>query len=512
MRLDWMTKIKIQKNSIYYLLAFSLLFFLTRVPRLNNDVINPDEVNWHYRTEQFINGLKYHQWEKTYQHYHPGVTVMWITGVSTEAFKQLTGVKTYNNYTFEAFAFVSKFALVFVQLILSLYIIFILRKFFGISGAVLLVSLFTFEPFFLGNSRLYHLDALLALLVFAGLLTGYLAVQRNSVLYFVATGILFALAFLTKSLGIIALVFYLAWYFSTVLLTRKKLKDLVGPLLVIPAFVTTTFALFPALWVKPIYYLTQIFSESERVGLRRGHEQILFGNIIQVANPWFYLAVTFLKSSPLILIGVFLFVIYAYRLKKRYQTQINGGFILYLATFTLLYLLAISFASKKIDRYITLIYPMLAVFSYYGLLAVSAIKNFKPYLIAMVLAFIVWPLFHFFPFYFIYTNPLFGTSENANKIIGQKSFGVGIYDLKLQINSKYGEPRLGFIDTKPMEAIYPNSKVFDIRVTGAGDYDLLILGINENMPADILKSKTKFVKSSSVYINDLEYWRVYEKV
>ena len=126
----------------------------------------------------------------------------------------------------------------------------------------------------------------------------------------------------------------------------------------------------------------------------------------------------------------------------------------------------------------------------------------------MVLAFIVWPLINFYPFYFIYTNPLFGSPESANKIIGQKSFGVGIYDLKDIITAKYGEPRLGFIDTKPMEAIYPNSKVFDIRVNGTNDYDLLVLGINEEMPVDISK---KFVKSSSVYINDLEYWRVYEK-
>ncbi len=503
-----MNNIKIQKNSIFFLLAFSFLFFLTRVPRLNNDIINPDEVNWHYRTEQFVNGLKYQQWEKTYQHYHPGVTVMWITGVSTEVFKQITEIKSYNIYNFEAFAFVSKFTLIFVQLLLSLYIIFILRKYFSVAGAMLLVSLFTFEPFFLGNSRLYHLDALFALLVFAGLLTGYLAVQRNSFLYYFATGVLFALSFLTKSIGIIAPIFYLTWYFITIILSKKRLKDLLGPLIVVIAFVVTTFLLFPALWERPIYYITEIFSESERVGLRRGHDQVLFGSITKEASAWFYMVVIILKSSPLILIGMALFTVYAYRLKRKYQNQINGGFILYLAVFTVLYLIAISFASKKIDRYITLVYPMFAVFSYYGFLAVSEIKSFKPFLITMVLAFIVWPLINFYPFYFIYTNPLFGSPVNANKIIGQKSFGVGIYDLRQHIYTKYGYPSLGFIDTKPMEAIYANSRVFDIRVNGTNDYDLLVLGINEVMPVDISK---KFVKSSSVYINDLEYWRVYEK-
>jgi hypothetical protein len=154
---------------------------------------------------------------------------------------------------------------------------------------------------------------------------------------------------------------------------------------------------------------------------------------------------------------------------------------------------------------------MMAVFSYYGLLSISKIKNFTPYIVILVLSFIVWPIIQFYPFYFIYTSPLFGDSVSANSVIGQKPFGVGIYELKNEIVKKYGYARLGFIDTKPMEAIYANSKVFDIRVNGESDYDLLILGINEEMPEDVADSKVKFVKKDSVYINGMEYWRIYEK-
>ena len=81
----------------YLLILFVLLFGFSRFIRLNNDTINPDGVNWHYRSQQFINGIKYFQFEKTYQHYHPGVTLMWVTGIPVEVTKIVSGQKTYNN-------------------------------------------------------------------------------------------------------------------------------------------------------------------------------------------------------------------------------------------------------------------------------------------------------------------------------------------------------------------------------------------------------------------------------
>jgi hypothetical protein len=54
---------------VYILLGlFVVSFALTRLPALGIDVINPDGVNWHYRSEQFVVGLKTGALEKTYQH------------------------------------------------------------------------------------------------------------------------------------------------------------------------------------------------------------------------------------------------------------------------------------------------------------------------------------------------------------------------------------------------------------------------------------------------------------
>ncbi|MBP7785807.1 hypothetical protein KA062_00930, partial [Patescibacteria group bacterium] len=51
---------------ILLMFLFAVLFFSTRLPRLANDVINPDGVLWHNRSEQFIVGIKHRQFEKTF--------------------------------------------------------------------------------------------------------------------------------------------------------------------------------------------------------------------------------------------------------------------------------------------------------------------------------------------------------------------------------------------------------------------------------------------------------------
>lgn len=69
-------------NKRYLLISiFAVLFLATRFFGLGSDVVNPDATNWHVRAEQFVVGLKHGQLERTYQHYQPGVTLMWIVGM-----------------------------------------------------------------------------------------------------------------------------------------------------------------------------------------------------------------------------------------------------------------------------------------------------------------------------------------------------------------------------------------------------------------------------------------------
>jgi len=177
-----------------------------------------------------------------------------------------------------------------------------------------------------------------------------------------------------------------------------------------------------------------------------------------------------------------------------------------------------SLPAKKIDRYMIPTIPLLSYFAVLGYqkfyLVLPKVRKFILALIlALFLLLVVYPDIKILPYLFTYASPIFGEVSNANKIIAQKPFGIGVFDLKDSIVERYGaNAKLGFFDVKPIEAIYPNSKVFDIRETGPGGYDYVILGINEVMPDKILTDpRFSFEKDYSILINGLEYWRVYAK-
>lgn len=513
---------KALRNKPLALVVFVFLFALTRFPYLGSDEINPDGVNWHYRSQQFVVGLKSGDFEKTYQHYHPGVTLMWISGIPIEIYKQVTGTTTYDQHNFLAFNLVAKVSVVLAQFVLTLFLLHLLSKLVGFKVAYLTTLLFSLEPFFVGNSRLYHMDVLFTLFLFISLLLSWLVLKDFTWKRGFLAGIFLSLSFLTKSIGIGGFVFVMA--FSMAYFLHKKDAGTLWKYVVsiLASFAVATFLLFPALWVKPFYYLSEIFSEGERVGIRKGHAQILLGEYTENAGFNFYPLVILMKVTPFILGGVVLYLINILKslptlmmnLKKKY----SSGY-LYLLVFYLGYFAVMMFPSKKIDRYMLPLYPFLALTAVYGLInfydSLQKVRLKRIFASLVILAstfFYVVPLISLFPYYFTYTSPIFGTAVGANKIIAQKPFGIAVPALKDYILRNYGsELELGFIDTKPMKAIYPNSKVADIRVSGTSDYDLIVLGINEEIPEKVLRSGVKFRKDSSLYVNGLEYWRIYVK-
>ena len=293
---------------LFLLLIFSILFFATRLPGLKDDVINPDGAIWHYRSEQFIVGIKNEQFEKTYQHYHPGVTLMWIAGTAVEVYKKVSGVTVYDISNFQNFDLVSKISVISVQFLLTLLLIYLLSKIIGFKKSILTVSFFTFEPFFIGNSRLYHMDILLTLLLLNSILLAYLNMKNPGFWKSILTGFFLALSFLTKSLAIGALFFVV--FYTIFYLSRTGRKDKIFPTvaLILFSFVAFVFALFPALWVKPVYFLSDIFKEVARVGVRKGHKQLVVGEYTERAGILFYLLVIFLKTSPFLIFVVILCV------------------------------------------------------------------------------------------------------------------------------------------------------------------------------------------------------------
>ncbi|MBI2621005.1 glycosyltransferase family 39 protein [candidate division WWE3 bacterium] len=503
-----------EKRIEYALIGiFTALFLLTRLVGLKDDVVNPDAVNWHYRSEQFVVGLKTRQFEKTYQHYHPGVMLMWVVGPTVEILKQLSPVDSvYNRINFLTFDFVSKYVLVFVQLILSTTLIYLFSLLYGFRTSLFSVALFSFEPFFLGNSRLLHLDVLLTLFLTIGVVLSYIGAKEGRARWPAAAGVFFSLAFLTKSLALGGLVFGMVVGGFLSFRMHGLSVALRYAVLIFLSFVVTTFVFFPALWVEPVGVFASIFDEAERVGVRKGHGQVFFGDASRDPGILFYPVVLMLKMSAVTLVGLAAFV-FSWLYERSFLLKKYGPTV-FLTLFYLGYLAAMTYPSKKLDRYMILTFP------YFGLAAVLGYYKIKKMLgglaftsiIVVASFYLVLSTVALHPYYFTFTNPLFGGAGKANSIIAQKPFGVGIPALKNLVLDSYGYyPTLGFYDTKPMKAIYPNSRIFDVRVYGPGEYDLLILGPNEAMPEKVLESGINFELGKTFPINGLDYWRIYVK-
>jgi len=513
--------LSIKTKKILAVITFSLAFLITRIPFLGYDEINPDAVNWHFRSEQFIVGLKSGNFLKTYQHYHPGVTLMWIMGIPIEIARQIDpGIRVYNQDNFLQLHQIAKYSLVLTQLALSIVLILALKEVLGLKKSLLAVSIFTFEPFFLGNSRILHMDVLLTLFVILSLTYGYKCYMRWSLTNVIFCGVSAGLAFLTKSVGLLSLGFILAFL---VVATLRNRLDRKWPMVYLSALllssIATIFILFPALWVNPKFVLSDIYNEGLRIGTRRGHEQVVMGDTTDTAGLSFYPLVLALKTSPLIWLGIGFFIFQIVRDYHRYQ-RVDKVFLLYLTMFYLAYSLGMTAASKKIDRYMVPLFPLLGIVSAIVITQTFTELKDRYYKGALYLSLVLvtgigalYPLIKLYPYYFTYTNPLFGSAENANKLIGQKPFGIGVSELKSRLVKKYGnDVGLGFIDKKPMSMIYPNSKLFDIREIGTSKYDLIILGPNEEMSQNVLEGKFKFVQDDGMYINGLEFWRIYKKL
>jgi len=111
-----------------------------------------------------------------------------------------------------------------------------------------------------------------------------------------------------------------------------------------------------------------------------------------------------------------------------------------------------------------------------------------------------------------YTNPIFGNAATSNRIIGQKLFGIGIFDLRDFIIGKYGpNTKVAINDPGPLKSIHGEDKVYNISEEHPNSYKLMILGPNKEPPPSVVKSGVRFRYKESIYINGLEFWRIYKK-
>ncbi|MBD1903588.1 glycosyltransferase family 39 protein [Coleofasciculus sp. FACHB-125] len=440
-----------------FLVSLTLRILAITVP------INSDEVLWMTRGSTFIQNLLEGDLTGTYRRHHPGVTNMWVIGSSMLAncrlqqqFPSLLGLNQpldldacFNQVQFPMLFYVLPRLLqgaIASACMVGFYIL--TKRLLGQSVALCSLSLLLLEPFFLAYQRYLTTDALMADFSILALLLFllYLRSDRYRRQLLVASGVFMGLATATKVTALFILPAIAIWivlielgHWRTSFPQRGWKQQLVDLRWWGLSILGTFVLIWPATWVSPSYVVAQIYKGL----LKESDRGLLFflGQITDSPGLLFYPLVLAYRLSPVLQVGLvaFLAILLIPKL-RRHQKRMPELTALTLVPLSVLLILSAS--DSKIDRYINLFLPVLALLSAVGWLEMvvwvgrgaealrcrfgkhhigqwginrgvtTAIALFLFQLIILV---------PYYPYYLSYYNPLLGGSRAAKQIfmIGQ---------------------------------------------------------------------------------------------
>ena len=153
-----------RKKKLLY--ACFALFLILRLYGLGTDISNSDALRWHKRSVNFLMAIKSLDFKSTYQHYQPGVTLMWIDSVvnqlgfwTQKTLKQTP--KTLENADYYVIENGAATALV-VIILFSLLILQtkLIEELWNEKTAIYFAFLMSVEPYLIGIDRWFHLTSL----------------------------------------------------------------------------------------------------------------------------------------------------------------------------------------------------------------------------------------------------------------------------------------------------------------------------------------------------------------
>ncbi|HSM56996.1 MAG TPA: glycosyltransferase family 39 protein [Candidatus Sulfomarinibacteraceae bacterium] len=356
-----------------------LIFVAALLPRLAalGRYVTPDELIWVQRSLGLRQALLRGNWAETIQSGHPGITTTWIGAVAIQIqlwlepalasqvawLEQLYWLSTENAEAYRRLYLFLSGGRLGVALVTSLGLVLVYllgRPLLGNRPALLAAGLLALDPFFAGLSGLLHVDALLATFILLALLLALHAGQTGRPLPAALAGVTTGLAILTKTPGLILLVFIPAivgW--SLLRNAGGSRRQAVAPLGAwLGAVLVTVLVLLPALWTAPRYVLAHTAGLTGQFVDDAARQTFFLGQMTPDPGPLFYPVALLLRLSPAASLGLLagLAAITSRRFPApSHLREVVGGrapyAVLWLLLFAIVYLSAISLASLKYDRY-----------------------------------------------------------------------------------------------------------------------------------------------------------------
>ena len=248
--------------------------------------------------------------------------------------------------------------------------------------AFLAAVLIAFEPFFVANSRVLHVDAPLAYFMFLSFLAFWLYLTEGRWGWLALSGLCGALATLSKTPGAIlgpilvaaGLIYALHppvasagsqdTVADTPLPTGQRWRRFIVAIAIWGIVAAAAFyALWPSMWADPTSALKWITKDAV-IALKTPHPSsgVFWGITRSDQSPFYYLISLPLRLSPLAFIGVIVGVVVTWRWRR------HRPLLLALWAYAILFIIPVSIVGRRGDRYI------LPLYLSFGLLAAIALS------------------------------------------------------------------------------------------------------------------------------------------
>jgi hypothetical protein len=435
----------------WYSAVLGLIFLAALGTRLIGlyGAVTEDEDQWIWRAGTFATGLDAHEWRRTYLTGHPGVTVMWLTTLSLGIERTMTfdhpvgGPDVTVIPGFLPALDQARVPFAVIQAGLVVLAAALVGRLLGPSMALVSGLLMTAEPFWAGVGPVVGMDglltgcltvSLLAMLLAAGFGNGPAPGLRGRIGWAALSGLAFGLAFLSKTTVLLAgpvfpvVALVAAWQArresrGSRLLDRWWAVPLVllGVCGVVSALVV--WAVWPAAWEAPIMTLQRAYSFAAQLGSEpHGPGNFLLGQPSEDPGPLFYPVALLVRIGPGTTIGLMLLFLFGAPAGVRRAAWALVGY-------AALFLVLLTLAAKKVDRYLLPILPTLGILAAIGWLelaahlpemarTVSRRWGGEVILVALLaFALQIWPLVQAGRYPLAGYNPLVGGVRGAEKAI-----------------------------------------------------------------------------------------------
>ncbi len=510
-----------------------------------------DEYLWVRRSANFYCALSKGDWAQTFQRQHPGVTTTWAGTLSflVVAPGYASGCQQVDNEEYEQvlrgqgidpLALLQGgrlFMVLFNVCALSISYLYA-RHLLGPWPALVGCLLIAFSPLQIAHSRLLHLDGLLSSLMLVAVLAFSSYLRRRRLLDLAVSGVATGLSCLTKSPGILLLLFVGLAELLSYRSTRRAMPFGAFALWGAVAAVTFT-ALWPAMWVEPIdtvYRMADLASTYSR----EGHSNPLFFNGTIYANGdigasvvEFYPLTYLWRSTPVTILGILAAVVVLAFQRELLPTESTRRAVIEFLGFSLVLMLALDLSAKKFDRYLLPAYGLLNLVASVGWIAVVRWLRARWHSAPLGRAWALVPCIaviiqmgsalQAFPYYLTYYNPLMGGSKRAPETM-MVGWGEGLEQAAHYLNGQRDADELNVVSWyepgcfsyffEGSSTPIRNEALNDADLQEALNADFVVLyyaqQVQRQATRELIELLSPYPVAHTVWIDGIEYVRVYE--